>query len=95
VRRVRTENVSDLCRVASLPVVVTPNLVTQAQLPDVAVMIPLLPDAHGFAVGDQVSGWLARGVLFKDEDRELVPVIHGTVVNVMTRPCSQPEQGYC
>jgi hypothetical protein len=91
----RWQDVSDLCGVPSLPVVVTPNLVMQATLPDVAVMIPLLPDPRNMIVGDPVSGWLARGILGADEDRELVPMIHGTVVNVITMPCPDRLNGIC
>ena len=89
----RWQNVSDLCRIASLPVVVWPNLVTF--MPDVAVMIPLMPDPHALTAGAPVSGWLARGLLGNDEQGELVPVIHGMVVKVETHACSDPAGPGC
>jgi hypothetical protein len=88
----RWQNVSELCAVPSLPVVVAPNLVTQPTLPDVALMIKLVPDMRLITVGATVTGWLARGVIGADEDRELVPPIHGTVVTVSTHDCMG---GFC
>jgi hypothetical protein len=89
----RWQNVSDLCRVTSLPVVVWPNRVTS--LPDVAVMIPRQPDPHLLTVGAPVAGWLARGLLGNDEERELAPVIQGTVAKVSTHACSDPAGEGC
>ena len=50
---------------------------------------------HDLTVGAQVSGWLARGILGADEDRELVPTIRGKVVDVQTRACHDRQIGDC
>jgi hypothetical protein len=96
----RWQNVSDLCGGGSLPALLKPELlmgqfVGSPALPDVAVMIPLQPDARLLTVGAKVTGWLGRGILGADEDRELVPTIHGTVIEVQTQPCSNREAGAC
>ena len=75
---------------ASFPAHRLTNLVTQPTLPDVALMIKLVPDMRLITVGATVTGWLARGVIGADEDRELVPPIHGTVVTVGGGEQSQP-----
>jgi hypothetical protein len=58
-------------------------------------MIPLLAQPRLLTVGAPVSGWLARGILGADEDGELVPTIHGMVVEVETQACSNREAGIC
>jgi hypothetical protein len=91
----RWQDVSDLCGGSSLPALLKPALVDQPSLPEVAVMIPLMPSPRYLTVGQEVSGWLARGILGADEDRELVPMIRGTVVDVQTRPCQDRQNGIC
>jgi hypothetical protein len=96
----RWQNVRDLCGSGSLPALLKPELLSgpfadRPALPEVAVMIPMLPNPHDLTVGAQVSGWLARGIMGADEDRELVPTIRGTVVEVQTRACNNRQIGDC
>jgi hypothetical protein len=76
-------NVLDLCG-GSLPAVISPRItgLSKATMPDVALMIPLAPSPRAFTVGTTFKAWLGRGVMYRDEDKELVPVAEATVVTV-------------
>jgi len=96
----RWQNVQDLCGNGSLPALLKPELlmgpfVDSPALPDVVVVIPLLPSPRTLTVGAEVTGWVARGILGADEDSELVPTIRGKVIEVQTRACAQRAQGIC
>jgi hypothetical protein len=76
-------NLIDICGSPMLPSVLAPTLAMGGPvLPDVAVAIPLVPRPLDFTVGTVFHGWLARGVLYKDEDRELSPDVTLRVVAI-------------
>jgi hypothetical protein len=73
-----------ICNGSLLSPVVAPAIaMTKPQLPDLAMMIPLLPTPTTFGVGESFTGHLARGRLFVDEQAELSPEVTATVVEVM------------
>jgi hypothetical protein len=51
-------------------------------LADLALAIPLQPRPRDFIVGTTFSAWLARGILYVDEESELVPALQATVVAI-------------
>jgi hypothetical protein len=55
---------------------------TGPALADLALAIPLVPAPRGFTIGTTFSAWLARGILYVDEESELVPALQATVVAV-------------
>lgn len=73
-----------VCGGPKLTPVVNPVIAVNAQpvLPDFGLAIPLSPSPQGLKVGDTLDPWIARGFLFADEDRELVPRVHAKVVTV-------------
>jgi hypothetical protein len=74
-------NLIDICGSPTLASVLAPTLATGGPvLPDVVVAIPLAPKPLDFTVGTEFHGWLARGVLYVDEDRELSPDVTLRVV---------------
>jgi hypothetical protein len=76
-------NLVDICGSPILPAAYTPAIaMTRPALPDIAFAIPLEPKPKNFTVGTVFRAWLARGFMYIDEDRELVPAVHARVVAV-------------
>lgn len=77
-------NIAAICGTSRLAVVVAPQLVTDGKgaLADVALAVPMTPKPQSFVVGTKFSAWVARGVLYVDEESEMSPPITATVTAV-------------
>jgi hypothetical protein len=80
----QVSNLTDICGTSKLPAIQAPRVTPDGRpaLIDVAMAIPLEPKPTGFIAGMTIHGWLARGVLYVDEESELVPQLSATVVTV-------------
>jgi hypothetical protein len=74
----------DLCGTSRLPAFYAPTLASGGKptLPDIAMAIPLSPAPTGFSAGTTFGGWLARGILYINEESELAPELTATVVSI-------------
>jgi hypothetical protein len=77
-------NIAAICGTSRLVAVVAPHLVTEGKsaLADVALAVPMTPKPQSFVVGTKFSAWVARGVLYVDEESEMSPPITATVTAV-------------
>ena len=77
-------NIAAICETSRLAAVVAPHLVTEGKtaLADVALAVPVMPKPQSFIVGTKFSAWVARGVLYVDEEREMLPPVVATVTAV-------------
>ena len=77
-------NIAAVCGTSHLTVVAAPHLVAAGKrvLADIALAVPLTPKPQGFTVGTKFSAWIARGVLYVDEESELSPPVTATVTAV-------------
>jgi len=77
-------NLTDICGGSTVPGLPWPSIAASGQpaLADIALAIPLQPRPRDFTVGTTFSAWLARGILYVDEQSELAPALSGTVVAV-------------
>jgi len=77
-------NLIDICGSPTLASVYAPVIATSGRptLPDVALAIPLQPRPRDFTVGTTFHAWVARGILYVDEESELSPDLSGTVAAV-------------
>jgi hypothetical protein len=76
------DNVLDICGAGALTPIVNPGLVTGPTLPDIVLVLPLEPEPTGFQVGQTFWAWLARGILWVDEESELSPAVTVTIVDI-------------
>jgi len=77
-------NIAAICGTSRLAAVVAPRFVTEGKpaLADLALAVPMTPKPQNFVVGTKFSAWVARGVLYVDEESELSPPITATVTAV-------------
>jgi hypothetical protein len=75
-------NVIDICGSGALEQISAPALVSSPTLPDIVLVLPLQPAPSGLVEGTEFSAWLARGILWVDEESELSPEVTATVIAV-------------